>query len=131
MKQLHVTIGTAVIQFTNVEAAGPIIAGLATARVCERDWNGNLTEKTEWNPTFAFVDPDTTAENPAVAAANKEAEQFRNWWSNANTENNKLKAEVKAMQEKLDAALDMIKAVNPVADFPTGMREAGTEGQPA
>lgn len=112
MKQLHVTIGTAVIQFTNVEAAGAIIAGLASARVCEREWaSGKLVEKTEWNPTFAFVDPDNTAENPAVAAANKEMEQYRTWWSNANAEKDKLKSEIAAMQGRLDAAIDMMRSM--------------------
>ena len=103
MKQLHITIGDTVIQFADAEHAGPIVAGLASARLVKKDWDGAITEIPE-GPTFQFVDPETTMENPAVAALKKEVEQYRKWWSDENTKSGKLEATIRAMQAQLNEA---------------------------
>lgn len=68
-----------------------VIPAFAGAQVFERHWNGTLEHKPEKAIGFAFVDPNATAENPAVAAARKEAQQNSQRWYKAHEECERLK----------------------------------------
>lgn len=77
---LDITIGDLTIRLPSADLAAQVIPAFAAAQVFERHWNGTVEAKPEKAITFAFVDPSVTAENPAVAAARKEATENSQRW---------------------------------------------------
>lgn len=117
MKNLNVTIGNTVLQFSACDQLA-IVAALATVQVLEKDWDGTLTPKPT-NPTFEFVTPTTPEHDAAVAEAQKQKEQYSGYWQQTIKERDEARKESSELRQQLESLNETVdtlrKLVNPTA----------------